>query len=164
MHPIILHSIALKDLKFAQFVKIVDFVTFAVNLHPNILHHTSLSDFFCNFWSKSLFFSFSLGSFDPPLHYAITLSTFLCFCLYVLFFLCQNCRFRHFCRGLWTLSCLMPLHLTIVFATLVEIIIVVRLVDNVELFLTFLNLVIECNPEHFSYPKTLTSCFLLQPK
>ena len=59
----------------------------------------------------------------------------------------------------------MPLYLTIVFAILVEIIVVVvSLVDHVDLFLTFINLIISCNPEHISYRKTLTSCFLLQPK
>ena len=121
-----------------MFVKIADFVIFAVNLHPSILHLIALSDFFRNFWSKSLFSSFSLGSLDPPLHYAITLSTFLCVfvCLFCFAFLCQKLSFSSFLSGPLDLSCPMPEHLAIVFAILVQIIILVSLVDHVALFLT----------------------------
>ena len=70
-------------------------------------------------------------------------SALFCVFLFVCFvFLCQKLSFLSFLSGPLDLSCLMPMHLAIVFAILVQINIVVSLVDHVELFLTFVNLVI----------------------
>ena len=88
------------------------FLSFSLGCLDPRMHYAmiALSNFFCHFrqnrWALSSFSSSMLESLDPLMPHAIVLSNFLKI-------FCQNCFFLYFLWGLWTLSCLMPLHSTI---------------------------------------------------